>query len=139
MSDYINIINILNSKSNITVIIILYLVIYSNYNKKIKLYSISYLIIDNYELQNNYTIFECLEENTNINANLLGGLMLIHPLLLYASNSFFIFFFKKNFKKNFFKKNFNFVNGFIFLLTFLYGLSIFLGIVWANQELFWGG
>ena len=139
LSDYINIINLLNSKNNITIIICVYVLIYTNYFKKIKTYILYYLIIYNYNIHNNYTIFNFLEENMNLNLNLMTGLVLIHPIYLYTANSFFLLFLKKNFKKNFFKKKFIFKDKILFYLMLLYSISTTLGIIWANQELLWNG
>ena len=129
LSDYINIINLLNSKNNITIIICVYVLIYTNYFKKIKTYILYYLIIYNYNIHNNYTIFNFLEENMNLNLNLMTGLVLIHPIYLYTANSFFLLFLKKNFKKNFFKKKFIFKDKILFYLMLLYSISTTLGII----------
>ena len=75
-----------------------------------------------------------------VNSNLLNGLMLIHPIILYYFYTIYICLNKVNLlmciekftKKTTFKKN-HITN------TLIVYTAIILGCWWAEQELAWGG
>ena len=76
-----------------------------------------------------------------ININLLNGLLLIHPIILYIVYILYIsvVFFKLSFKFKKIYKNPHLYNTNISLLMFTSNVSLVLGCWWAEQELSWGG
>ncbi len=138
--------NLTNLEINILIIFILSL--FNNFNKNNKLTIISIICIILY-IQNNFLNLKLNVINYNLNLNLLNGLFLIHPILIYIFYSknynIAINLIKSNNKINFkyinhyqlfkimlhFKKNFK-INLFIIII------AISLGAWWAFQELSWG-
>ena len=137
-SFWYQIINILNSSSNIIILLILILIL-KNIGKnfhKTTILLIMVLIYKNYQ----YNIFIHLNSLNSINFNLINGIMLIHPILLYTLYSLF-FILVLNiliFSKKFLLKNNNLITYSNKLLVITI-LTLFLGSYWAEQELFWGG
>lgn len=76
----------------------------------------------------------------NINTNLLNGIMLIHPPILY---SFYMYIFYDVcvcvLLKKYDKHQINTTQITLFSQTIVIYLSIILGCLWAEQELSWGG
>lgn len=83
-----------------------------------------------------------IQTNTSnsVNTNLLNGVMLIHPNILYVLYALLLvsFLYYLRFSKLFLIKNSKYQNNnrkqFFFVV-----LTLFLGGYWAEQELFWGG
>ncbi len=77
-----------------------------------------------------------LTSTTNNNVNLINGLLIIHPILMYVSYTrLWLFFNKKD--KNLSK--YLYINKTIAVSLVLIGVTILLGSLWAQQELNWGG
>ena len=148
LSIYYQIINFLNTKNNIYYIILVWLLIVTNRIKitqtEFKIWGLFYVII-----YNNINLFSKMElglqsffsSNNELNFNLLNGVMLIHPIILYVSYShiFYLLFFiinKININNKLFKLQVK--TKFSFLVNLLL-FSISLGCWWAEQELAWGG
>ena len=103
LSLYNQLINLLNDKINISIIIIMHMVIVGNVLKTLNktIYNKSYILIiylniimcDIY-LNNGYVLTDTL---LNVNVNLLNGLMLIHPVLLYFFYTIYMLVFKVKF------------------------------------------
>ena len=135
VSIYHQLINFLSSKNNIVVIYLLYLYILETRVKKNKNSVIKFLI---YFILIFFPVTDCnkmfyffIYFTIEPNINLINGILLIHPIILYNS---YIYTFIKN-KDYFFK-----LNNQTFLKTFMYiHTSIVLGMWWAEQELSWGG
>ena len=144
LSFYYQLINLLNNKINLTIVVVLVYSIVCYFlkqgtNNYLKYGFISvYLnvVLGDVFIGNNYLI----SSSTTLNTNLLNGLMLIHPLILYI----FYVFYLLEFKVNTFLKYKKIKRGFlarykkIYLPIIIY-LSIVLGCWWAEQELSWGG
>lgn len=138
--------NLTNLEINLLIIFIVSLFI--NFNKNKKLIIILILVIILY-LQNNYFNLKLSIIDYNLNLNLLNGLFLIHPILIYI-------FYSKNYNIinkliNYNNKiNFNYINcqkmlDLILHLKkklknnlFIIIIAISLGAWWAFQELSWG-
>ena len=87
---------------------------------------------------------QLLVEMQQTNLDLLNGIMLIHPLILFWFYSFTLFYVTRCLYTNFLSFFIEFflinVNIFYLQLSFLfYFIAIFLGAWWAEQELLWGG
>ena len=81
-----------------------------------------------------------ISSSVTLNVNLLNGLMLIHPPILYVFYVFYVL----EFKVNTFLKYRKVVKGVLIryktvYLSILIYFSIILGCWWAEQELSWGG
>jgi hypothetical protein len=87
-------------------------------------------------------VFFHIQHTNNLNTNLLNGIMLVHPFILYFFYIIYLLEYKVIFKNFFFlKKKYtisikkkNYTNG-----SFLILVAILLGSWWAEQELSWGG
>ncbi len=133
----------LNSDQNYIILFLLFtiILIFNNlYDFNLIIFYIFFVIIT-INIKNN--IFNFSTINFNINKNLLNGLLIIHPVILYSSYGmifyiiYYIFFIKMKF---FFYNNIFFFSKQQYLNTILILLiSIFLGSWWAEQELSWGG
>ncbi len=151
ISLYYQLINILNTKNNIFIIYLLLLIFFKNskilernfIKNTIICILILFLINSNVLLEVNKFFFSWIPSNTQgINTNLLNGLMLIHPIILY---NFYIYLLynmyihimhiKKVKVKNFLKKESK-SNYTLFMFIFI---AVILGCWWAEQELSWGG
>ena len=93
------------------------------------------------QYNNQFVYFLINTGDNNINLNLINGIMLIHPIILYmlyatiASNVLIqLYIYKKKLIKNY--ENKNFLEKFLLLFILL---TFFFGCYWAEQELFWGG
>ena len=144
LSFYYQLVNLLNNKINLTITV---LVIYSmvcrflkasvgNYLKYSFLPMYLNVIIGDIFISNSYII----SSSVTLNVNLLNGLMLIHPPILYVFYVFYIL----EFKVNIFLKYKKMVKGVLIrsktvYLSILIYFSIILGCWWAEQELSWGG
>jgi len=113
----------------------------------INLFKYSYLIfiffIESLLTCKMFNSIEILLNKNTINLELINGLLLIHPFLLYFACCYMISFFLRNslfFKNNllylFLNKSSTFE---IMILLLIIMLSITLGSWWAEQELSWGG
>nr|QBI37914.1 YejR [Tetrahymena rostrata] len=138
--------NLTNINTNIYIIIFYFFKkkINQKHNKKINLPIIIYsiLIVNIYCFKTN-TLFENL---LNININLLNGLFLIHPILIYIFYSNILYKYYLNFNKkiyiNFFKntkiQKIKFFKKICKTNFYVIVSAIFLGSWWAFQELNWG-
>lgn len=143
LSSYLDLINFFNSNNNVYIIYLMYVFIYFNSNKNISNFFILQFVLILYNDIYNYNsvyFFDILDSKNVNNINLLNGLMLIHPTILYFFYSFCIlalvnyFSALLSFKKCFLKKEF-YTTRVMFLIFF----ATILGCWWAEQELAWGG
>lgn len=112
LSNYYQIISYLNTKNNIVIILILLLIFLINGLKSFKnnpiITIITLLIVYEYNFYNNNSnfFFSILEKSENIlNTNLINGIMLIHPILLYIYYSYTLYYiFYKTTGLKFFKR-----------------------------------
>lgn len=147
VSAYYQIVNFLNTKNNVVMLLMLYVIVNFN-NTKNALHlggfgvMIVWLCYLNIIIEVNTVPFSFLGNLTALNTNLLNGIMLIHPMLLYTFYSVYILGYKVNLQKKIVstKKNskhndlkFQYLN----LVIIFY--AIVLGGWWAEQELSWGG
>ncbi len=144
ISSYYQLINYLNNKNNFIILIILYYLKKINKNKysvnKILILILLYTLFD-YNLIEVNKLYFIYYNNTNtlININLLNGIMLIHPVILYIYYTSFLY---------------TIHNTYIYMYnvylycnnkTHIYNMSLYilistlLGCWWAEQELSWGG
>ena len=86
----------------------------------------------------NLSFFQGIIQIT-INTNLLNGVMLIHPIILYTIYSIFIYISTHILIYNQYKYNYNKNVRLVMVLFYLLTISIILGCYWAEQELLWGG
>lgn len=153
ISYYYQTLTFLNNKSNVICIIVLSslynLIKIFTTNKFAKIAHNFLIIIILIFFTNTFTSFNTPlffwvpMSLANLNNNLLNGLMLIHPLLLYTSYSTIlilfvdVYFFKKNIKilkiRMYIKTRYFLKKNILVLFAFL------LGCWWAEQELSWGG
>ena len=131
----------MNSDNNLIIIIILYFYLYF-FKNKFFLYIIFIFIEVNFS-NNLINIFDINKNYFELNSKLTNGLILIHPILLYFGVINLIFFSFENSKFFFYslifffkKKNYFFYLNSAFIIFYI---SIFLGSLWAEQELSWGG
>jgi hypothetical protein len=100
VSIYYRIISLLNSKINLVILIIVLLVVYMNVQKNskgLKNYMYIMFIYINMLLCNIQRGYNFMESDfITLNLNLLNGLMLIHPAILYTFYVFHILVFKVN-------------------------------------------
>lgn len=85
-SNYLEFINIFNSSYNIYVIYITYICLYCNLYKVHSINACIYTLLTVYNdihMQNNVYIFDIINTKLANNINLLNGIMLIHPPILY--------------------------------------------------------
>lgn len=147
VSSYYQIINYLNSKNNILIIIILLALLIINYSKinKFNYYIIILVTFFEYNIFDNISIsaFNYINQSeVTLNTNLINGVMLIHPILLYLYYIlvFYIVYILYNNLKYTNKKIFTKVIDKMLIKTAaLILFSILLGSWWAEQELSWGG
>ncbi len=121
----------LNSDQNYIILYFIFLIIIIFNNKFINNYFFFYFFFCLVVFNQKNNIFDASIINYNINKNLLNGLLIIHPVILYTSYSmlFYIIYLKSNskfrflfFYKNIFNKKSVYLNTLIILL-----FSIFLG------------
>lgn len=112
VSSYYQLISFLNTKNNIFIVLIILLLFFKNKLKNhqklvVYLYLYIYIFLLNLNLDISKLPFNLLLGGSNLNLNLLNGIMLIHPVILYIFYSLFLYEFFLNFKKlaNFTKKN----------------------------------
>ena len=144
ISLYHQLTNTLNTKINITIIIIMWIIKFHTSTKDLSFlnnlcFIIIYVNITIWDIytNNNYVLTTSL---FNINTNLLNGLMLVHPILLYFFYTFYLLKFKINLFTKYCKiwKWYSYNTKNITILLMIY-ISIILGCWWAEQELSWGG
>ena len=105
ISLYYQIISFLNTKNNMLVIILISITFLKNLIKKNNCVSLILLIVFyifyiNTDGYLNKTIYQNIHSNlTTLNNNLLNGIMLIHPIVLYSFYGIYILEYKVNFKK----------------------------------------
>jgi hypothetical protein len=127
-----------NSSLNFIIIINYVLLFFFLKNYNYSIYMLSFFLTLNVFYFNFFDIF--VLDKGSINTNLLNGLMLIHPIVLFLFYSFLFsvllyFFFLKTF---FFFKNFFFFIKKKYNYFFIYCVfPIILGCLWAEQELAW--
>lgn len=127
-----------DSKNSLLFLILLYCYICPyNYNVYIKTTIVFlYFYVGNTHCQSFTGFFFFIKNN---NPTLINGVLLLHPIFLYSSLCFLIFFwrFAEQFKlKVIFFKKLNECKNIIFVLSFS---SLYLGCYWAQQETNWGG
>lgn len=160
LSSFYQLVSTLNSKNNLLFFFYIYSIIVFNsrtltanyfnifYQNKIYiLFSLVLLMVYTphlFELNMKF-ISSFYFFSNSINFNLLNGVMLIHPIILYVFYNYcivflsfyvFSFFFIFVFKK---RLSITFVISFLLILFTLIFKSIILGSWWAEQELSWGG
>jgi len=148
---YYQILNLLNSKNNIVVIFCGFLLLEKSVHKK-PTYPTAYIIYTITILIHYCTcddIYKNILESSivggpNLNINLINGLMLVHPIVLYYFYTIHLYVYKVILLKKVSK-------GRKILITESWGgglqnsglviiyISIILGCWWAEQELAWGG
>jgi len=146
LSFYYQIINLLNTKNNILIITIITIFLINTCYKNIDYFLvITALILFYFNLLSGDIykgLFQILGSGISTpNTNLLNGLMLIHPIILYL---FYIFSFEKLYLFSNFKNHTKFKiqhpnkrrND---LLIYSSYSALVLGCCWAEQELSWGG
>ena len=133
ISYYYQIISLLNTKNNLSMLIVFCVLIkynYVNFYKNSKQLSFLYFIV--FMLFLTFTngidcstlLYDFFKKtNNNLNTNLLNGVMLIHPGILYT---FYVFFINDTFL-NFFKKSNQETKKFYYRSTHLILSSIILG------------
>lgn len=133
----------LNSDQNYIILFLIFFIITIYNNLYVQNLFVFYFFFTLITINLKFNLFDFSNVNFNINKNLLNGLLIIHPIILYTSYGmmfyliYYIFFIKFKFM---FYNNFFFVNKQQYLNTVLILLlSIFLGSWWAEQELSWGG
>ena len=92
-SNYLEFINIFNSKYNTYVIYITYVCIYCNLYKVHGINAFIYALLTVYNdihTQNNVYMFDIISTKLTNNTNLLNGIMLVHPPILYYFYSLII-------------------------------------------------
>lgn len=105
----------------------------------------NFLIFSNFGFLSNFIFFIPLElinmkslDSVNQSQNLLNGLVLIHPpILFFAYNTLFFLFFFKNSLVSF--KNSTWIGFISYNLLKFFFLALILGGWWASNELNWGG
>ena len=144
ISLYHQLTNTLNTKINITVITIMWIIKLHTLTKTLSLISnlcfiIIYINITIWDIyiNSNYILTTSL---FNVNTNLLNGLMLVHPILLYFFYTLYLLKFKINLFTKYCKiwKWYSYNTKNITILLMIY-IPIVLGCWWAEQELSWGG
>lgn len=166
-SKYYSIINFLNSEANVLVLLVMYVILYQQTNisrngiEQIVLVVVTVLgILSLLETYSSKLVsFIWMYNNTplSINTNLLNGIMLIHPLILYVAYAtiltivtqlYYHIFFLKNVQHKLKKKNilqrwvYYYDNWLIktnYRLYLMCVIATVLGCWWAEQELSWGG
>lgn len=143
ISTYYQIVNYLNTKNNLLVLITI-LYIYS-LNKNPLRFNII-IILALFIFLYNYNLMQVNKEfygfyndtNNNLNINLLNGIMLIHPLMLYTYYGLYIYYITNYYQ---YIKNVNVLTKKtdIYIMVVMILASILLGCWWAEQELSWGG
>lgn len=146
---YYQIVNYLNTKNNINFILVFLLLYTLNKKKEDKELIYIYLLFlfffrgcSSVEINQVYLYF--ISNKGNINNNLLNGIMLIHPYVLYFYYIVFIYYYSYNVIRFCLLKLFflNFLEKQKYLIKTLFVViytSILLGCLWAEQELSWGG
>lgn len=131
VSLYYQTIGALNTKNNLILVLLLYVFFKINFKKTLTEYGGYFLVVLSFVFSFNFllesgkcAIKNLLYLNDNLNLNLLNGIMLIHPPLLYISYASIIYIFYKIY----FEKKIGCVNKniFIFLFTLLY-FTVILG------------
>lgn len=95
VSYYYQLISFLNTKNNFFILVILLLLFIKNKLKNHQkllycIYAYIYIYVLNINLDINKLSFQLFLNNINPNLNLLNGIMLIHPIILYVFYSFFL-------------------------------------------------
>lgn len=146
ISYYYQNISLLNSKDNLCIILIIFLLIFLLKNKVLKRNHISIIII--FILLNSHFLIEVnkpffnwlLLNSSNLNNNLLNGIMLIHPYILYFFYGIYLhYIFTQTYLYSKFKRKQPQGNNEKLFMIFLIFFAILLGCWWAEQELAWGG
>ncbi len=96
ISSYYQLINYLNNKNNFIILIVFYYLKKINKNKynnnKLLIITLLYALYDyNFIEVNKLYFIYYINTNTSINTNLLNGIMLIHPVILYIYYISFLF------------------------------------------------
>jgi len=146
LSLYYQVINLLNTKNNILVITIITIIVVATYYKNINYFLLVWILLLFYlnllSVGVYKGLFQTLSSNIiTTNTNLLNGLMLIHPIILYC---FYVIFLTKIFLVLYLKtstttqprKHSFFWGGGLIYSSYS---ALILGCCWAEQELSWGG
>jgi hypothetical protein len=147
ISYYYQNINLLNSKDNLCIILVIFLLILICNKRILKSYTlilISLLVYLNchFLIETNKLLFSWLFLNTsNLNTNLLNGIMLVHPYILYFFYGLYIYnIFIYTYNCQFLRNRQSYLPyKSLFFSVFLIFIAILLGCWWAEQELAWGG
>lgn len=144
ISLYYTTVNLLNSKANLIILMLVTLLINNIIYKNkfiFNLLPIIILLYSNNIFENTYlSYFSVSVIFKSINTNLLNGLMLVHPVILYTFYILYLTRFKANTETFFLKSKippFYLSKGMELLMAIL--IAIILGCWWAEQELSWGG
>lgn len=148
LSMYYQTISFLNTKNNLILLIFIKIVLLQNWfkgntpNNTLVFFLTSWCVYINMFLEVPKLTFSFLVSTATLNTNLLNGIMLIHPMVLYVLYGIYLLEYKvsveikiKNTRKNVKYKNFYK----IFLCVYIVIMAILLGAWWAEQELSWGG
>jgi len=146
ISNYYQIVSFLNTRSNILIIYLIVFFIILNKNKILKplwlLLLLFVIILNGNFVENNKLLFDwMIQSPNNLNMNLMNGIMLIHPMILYLFYAYYLYVIsfgisRMRIKTKYYanpSKYLDYIN--ISLIIF----SIILGCWWAEQELSWGG
>jgi len=144
---FYQIINFLNTKNNMVFLFIILSLVLKNSlksnNNILKVICIvTWFFYVSVGLDGGRLVFFYIQHTNNLNTNLLNGIMLIHPWILYFFYVVYLLEYKVIFKRFLFlKKKYithvkkkNYTNGSLLILV-----AILLGCWWAEQELSWGG
>lgn len=142
-SNYLEFINVFNSRYNVYILYCIHVCIQSNLNRNYRVYlgvhTMLILYNDIYAFNNIY-VFDILSTKTTNNTNLLNGVMLIHPPILYFFYSFSaVVLYEYFFRNTLFKKFFYLKEFYPAIVIYLILFTTALGCWWAEQELSWGG
>lgn len=146
-SQYYSFINYLNTNNNIiliTIFLYLFIVMFFNRFKVFWIFLLLFILIfyssySKFIMFNNVIIY-----SLKINSNLLNGIMLIHPPILYTTY-FLILCHFYNFNDNNTTKLMQYkqytvnTQETVLLQSLMLLFSVLLGCWWAEQELYWGG
>ena len=102
-------VNFLNTKNNVFLLFVVYTLLLKNTFKSnigvvACLFAFFIFFYLNISLEKNKLLFCFLQNGSSINTNLLNGIMLIHPIILYLFYNIYLLEYKVIFKKIFFLK-----------------------------------
>lgn len=119
---------------SLLLIILLFFIISSFFGHSFKFFIFPFLFLDE------IIKLDYVKEPVELNSALLNGLLVIHPIMLFSAYAFFfvfLIFILSMLNKFYYSDRVNSSIFYFFYYTIL--IAIFLGGVWAQQELNWGG